>query len=232
MVVLNLANGPGASRTGCAFPRWNGSAPPESRCAGTSTRTTGSARGRRPRRPAPSPRLVPGRRRFPRPRRDRRRASEPLRGPDGLGRDAGARLVVFNHGAHPVEAYADHADLLGTFEGSWSSYVELGVPRWVRSRPAGQFFHLLHSVPRRPWRTRGGWPPAGTPAAPTLPTATGTTRGTAFPPTTSRGFSYPPDRGHPRKCGHDSLIVTDPTELSGIMAACACCTVHRRRAPG
>jgi hypothetical protein len=62
-------------------------------------------------------------------------------------RDAGARLIAFNHGAHPVEAYADHADLLGTFEGSWDAYVELGVPRWVRSRPAGQFFHLLHAVP-------------------------------------------------------------------------------------
>ena len=65
----------------------------------------------------------------------------------GRARDAGARLIVLNHGAHPVEDYADHADLLGTFEGTWDSYVELGVPRWVRSRPAGQFFHLLHAVP-------------------------------------------------------------------------------------
>jgi hypothetical protein len=65
----------------------------------------------------------------------------------GRARDAGARIIALNHGAHPVEGYADHADLLGTFEGSWSSYVELGVPRWVRSRPAEQFFHLMHSVP-------------------------------------------------------------------------------------
>jgi Spherulation-specific family 4 len=62
-------------------------------------------------------------------------------------RDNGARLVAFNHGAHPIEPYADHADLLGTFEGPWSAYLELAVPRWVRSRPAGQFFHLLHAVP-------------------------------------------------------------------------------------
>jgi hypothetical protein len=62
-------------------------------------------------------------------------------------RGIGARLVALNHGAHPIEPYADHADLLGTFEGPWSAYLELGVPRWVRSRPAGQFFHLLHSVP-------------------------------------------------------------------------------------
>jgi hypothetical protein len=62
-------------------------------------------------------------------------------------RDTGVRLVAFNHGSHPAEAYADHADLLGTFEGPWTAYPELTVPRWVRARPAGQFFHLLHSVP-------------------------------------------------------------------------------------
>jgi hypothetical protein len=62
-------------------------------------------------------------------------------------RDTGVRLVAFNHGSHPIEAYAEHADLLGTFEGPWTAYLELTVPRWVRARPAGQFFHLLHSVP-------------------------------------------------------------------------------------
>ncbi len=62
-------------------------------------------------------------------------------------RDMGARVVALNHGAHPIEQYAEHADLLGTFEGPWSAYLELAVPRWVRSRPAEGFFHLLHSVP-------------------------------------------------------------------------------------
>ena len=62
-------------------------------------------------------------------------------------RDTGVHLVAFNHGAHPIEAYAEHADLLGTFEGPWTAYLELSIPRWVRARPAGQFFHLLHSVP-------------------------------------------------------------------------------------
>lgn len=62
-------------------------------------------------------------------------------------REMGVHVVAFNHGAHPVRAYAEHADLLGTFEGPLSAYLELTVPRWVRSRPAGQFFHLLHSVP-------------------------------------------------------------------------------------
>jgi len=64
-------------------------------------------------------------------------------------RDCGARLVALNHGAHPVEPYAEHADLLGTFEGPWSAYLDLAVPRWVRSRPPRRFFHLLHSVPAR-----------------------------------------------------------------------------------
>ena len=38
-------------------------------------------------------------------------------------------------------------NLIGTFEGPWSAYLELAVPRWVRSGPAERFFHLLHSVP-------------------------------------------------------------------------------------
>jgi hypothetical protein len=62
-------------------------------------------------------------------------------------RGVGARLAVLNHGAHPIEAYADHADLLGTFEGPWDAYLELGVPRWVRTRPPEQFYHLVHTVP-------------------------------------------------------------------------------------
>jgi hypothetical protein len=62
-------------------------------------------------------------------------------------RELGARVVALNHGAHPVEDYAEHADLLGTFEGPWRAYLALSIPRWARARPAGQFFHLPHSVP-------------------------------------------------------------------------------------
>ena len=65
-----------------------------------------------------------------------------------LARDAGVRTVAFNHGTHPVEGYAEHADLLGTFEGPWRAYAEARVPDWVRHRPADQFFHLVYSVPR------------------------------------------------------------------------------------
>jgi Spherulation-specific family 4 len=61
----------------------------------------------------------------------------------------GARLVIFNHGVHPAEQYADHADVLGTFEGPWRSYLRAAVPRWTRSRPAEQFYHVVHAVPPR-----------------------------------------------------------------------------------
>jgi len=40
-------------------------------------------------------------------------------------RQLGAQVVALNHGAHPVEAYAEHADLLGTFEGPWRAYLDL-----------------------------------------------------------------------------------------------------------
>jgi hypothetical protein len=68
-----------------------------------------------------------------------------------LSRDArysGARVVLFNHGAHPLEAYAEHADVLGTFEGPWRAYLKLAVPRWARSRPADKFYHVVYAVPR------------------------------------------------------------------------------------
>ena len=63
-------------------------------------------------------------------------------------RRAGARVVLFNHGAYPLEAYAEHANLLGTFEGPWRAYLRLAVPRWTRSRPASTFYHVIYSVPR------------------------------------------------------------------------------------
>jgi hypothetical protein len=67
-------------------------------------------------------------------------------------RRLGVREVALNHGAHPVEAYAQHADLLGTFEGPWPAYLDLSIPRWARSRPAAQFYHLPHSVPTGSFR--------------------------------------------------------------------------------
>lgn len=62
-------------------------------------------------------------------------------------RSMGIRHVTFNHGAHPLEGYAQHADLLGTFEGPWFAYLEAPVPRWTRSMPAESFYHVVYSVP-------------------------------------------------------------------------------------
>lgn len=62
-------------------------------------------------------------------------------------REMGARVVFFNHGLHPAEGYAEHADLLGTFEGTWQSYQRMEVPRWTRTWPAEKFYHVVYSVP-------------------------------------------------------------------------------------
>ena len=67
----------------------------------------------------------------------------------GHARAMGAQMVTFNHGAHPLEAYAEHADLLCTFEGPWHAYLEASVPRWTRSLPAEKFYHVVYSVPRK-----------------------------------------------------------------------------------
>jgi hypothetical protein len=64
----------------------------------------------------------------------------------GLAHLEGARTVAFNHGAHPAEEYAEHADLLGTFEGPWPAYRGLHLPAWVRAGAPERFFHLVHSV--------------------------------------------------------------------------------------
>jgi len=61
-------------------------------------------------------------------------------------RATGVEAVVFNHGVHPDPAYAEHADLLGTFEGPWSAYRTLEAPDWARG---DRFLHLVHAVPTR-----------------------------------------------------------------------------------
>jgi Spherulation-specific family 4 len=76
---------------------------------------------------------------------------EDLRHYAGLARRArklGAGTVVFNHGVHPYPGYARHADVLGTFEGPWSVYLEQAMPQWTRSWPADRFYHVVYSVPR------------------------------------------------------------------------------------
>jgi hypothetical protein len=63
-------------------------------------------------------------------------------------REIGAEVVVFHHGTHPVEDYAEHADVLGTFEGPWSAYLGLCVPRWAGTIGPGRICHIVYGVPR------------------------------------------------------------------------------------
>jgi len=65
----------------------------------------------------------------------------------GRARAMGAATVFFNHGTHPAEGYAAHADLLGVFEGPWRAYRRLRPPAWTRDWPAALFYHVVHSVP-------------------------------------------------------------------------------------
>jgi len=62
-------------------------------------------------------------------------------------RAMGAEVVFFNHGTHPDPGYASHADLLGTFEGTWQAYQKLRVPSWTRRWPPSKCYHVVHSVP-------------------------------------------------------------------------------------
>jgi Spherulation-specific family 4 len=62
-------------------------------------------------------------------------------------RAMGAGVVMFNHGTHPARGYAEHADVLGTFEGPWRAYRHLAVPRWTQSWPASRFYHVVYAVP-------------------------------------------------------------------------------------
>lgn len=59
----------------------------------------------------------------------------------------GTEVVAFNHGTHPAPEYAEHADLLGLFEGPLPAYLDVEVPSWVHDFPPSRFFHLLYSTP-------------------------------------------------------------------------------------
>ena len=73
----------------------------------------------------------------------------------GQARAMGAGTVLFNHGTHPAEEYAAHADLLGVFEGTWQAYRRMRPPLWTRHWPAAAFYHVVHSVP--PEQAAAAW---------------------------------------------------------------------------
>ncbi|WP_405925877.1 spherulation-specific family 4 protein [Streptomyces sp. NBC_00035] len=64
-------------------------------------------------------------------------------------RVCGSRTVVLNPGVHPAPGYAEFADLLVTFEGTWKTYrhTDFTVPAWTGSHPPDRFCHLVYGVP-------------------------------------------------------------------------------------
>lgn len=71
-----------------------------------------------------------------------RRVVDTLRGlGDGL-------RIVLDHGTHPYEGYAETADQLVTFSGSWAAYRWSLVAEWTAEYPPELFCHLVHGVPR------------------------------------------------------------------------------------
>jgi hypothetical protein len=62
-------------------------------------------------------------------------------------RRGGAHTAVLNPGVHPDPGYAAVADLLVTYEGSWTDYAAAVVPHWTAAHPPGRFCHLVYGVP-------------------------------------------------------------------------------------
>ena len=62
-------------------------------------------------------------------------------------RSSDAAQVVFNPGVHPAPGFAELADLLITFEGTWEDYLRLRAPGWTADHPARRFGHLVHGTP-------------------------------------------------------------------------------------
>ncbi|MFI6011915.1 spherulation-specific family 4 protein [Streptomyces sp. NPDC051243] len=55
--------------------------------------------------------------------------------------------IVFGHGTHPHPGYAECADQLVTFQGSWSDYRWSQVAEWTADYPPDRFCHFVHGVP-------------------------------------------------------------------------------------
>ncbi|MEU3850623.1 spherulation-specific family 4 protein [Streptomyces sp. NPDC029554] len=56
--------------------------------------------------------------------------------------------IVLGHGTYPHPGYAEHADQLVTFSGSWSDYRWSQVAEWTAAHPPERFCHFVHGVPR------------------------------------------------------------------------------------
>ncbi|MER7765091.1 spherulation-specific family 4 protein [Streptomyces sp. NPDC097619] len=65
-----------------------------------------------------------------------------------LGEDRGPLRTVLGHGTHPHPGYAELADQLVTFAGSWVDYRWSQVAEWTAEYPPERFCHFVHGVPR------------------------------------------------------------------------------------
>jgi len=80
-------------------------------------------------------------------------------GPDGAFAETYRRIVgivrsrrpsayvVMNPGRSVERCYADLADTLVTFEGSYEQYLTRTAPEWELTGAAARFWHLIHEVP-------------------------------------------------------------------------------------
>lgn len=60
----------------------------------------------------------------------------------------GEAHLVLGHGTHPHPGYAEVADQLVTFAGSWVDYRWSQVAEWTAEYTEAKFVHLVHGVPR------------------------------------------------------------------------------------
>lgn len=56
--------------------------------------------------------------------------------------------IVLGHGTHPYPGYAECADQLVTFRGSWSDYRWSQAAEWTAEHGPERFCHFVHGVPR------------------------------------------------------------------------------------
>ncbi|MEU6541144.1 spherulation-specific family 4 protein [Streptomyces sp. NPDC047000] len=56
--------------------------------------------------------------------------------------------IVLGHGTHPYPGYAENADQLVTFRGSWNDYRWSEAAEWTAHYPPDLFCHFVHGVPR------------------------------------------------------------------------------------
>jgi hypothetical protein len=67
----------------------------------------------------------------------------------GLAAEArrmGLEFVVLNPGVIPAPGFAEVADVLVTFEGTWSAYADYPAADAIRGYPRERFCHLIHGA--------------------------------------------------------------------------------------